>query len=88
MIEIVSAVAAAYIITVVVTGSSLLARPRAWLIARTPWLQPVPDHPHFIECRLCVGFWIALAVTLVWGLAWHLFFVVYGLSYFMATQER
>lgn len=84
----VSAVAAAYIIAVIITASSILARPRTWLIVRTPWLQPLEDHPHFIECRLCVGFWVSLTVAALWGLPGQLFFVVYGASYFLATQER
>lgn len=40
----------------------------------------------FISCRMCVGFWLSLLLLAVmdapqWGAA-------YGLSYFLATQER
>lgn len=82
------AIFAVYIITVVTTSSSLLANARAWLIRRTPRLQPIQDYPHFIECRLCVGFWISLAVTPALGLSWTDGLLVYGASYFLATQER
>jgi hypothetical protein len=77
-----------YIATVVITGGSLLAPARAVFIRRTPWLQIVPEHPHFIECRLCVGFWVALVVCPFFGLPWSAVGLVYGFSYFLATQER
>lgn len=77
---------AAYAITFVITSSSILAQPRAWLMAHTAWLCPT-GHRHFLECRMCVGFWSSL---LVCGFTadWRLLLAVYGASYFLATQER
>jgi len=42
---------------------------------------------YFLECRMCSGFWVSLGVVAVAG-EWWQFLPVYGLSYFMATQER
>ena len=87
MTKLLLAVFTAYIATVVVTSSSLLEPGRRWLIARTPRLQISPTHPHFIECRLCVGFWVCLILCLALG-DLRLLGFVYGASYFLATQER
>lgn len=76
----------AYILTVVITASSLLSPVRNWLMRKTPRLK-IGDHPHFIVCRLCVGFWVSLALTLCFHSLTDMF-IIYGLSYFMATQER
>lgn len=88
MIDILTAIAAAYIVTVVITGASLFEPARRMIRAKTPWLQITPEHPHFIDCRLCVGFWVSGAATLAWGLPWQSAFLIYGSSYFLATQER
>lgn len=85
---IVIAIFGAYILTAVVTGSSLFYTPREWFKFRTPWLAPAPDHPHFIECRLCVGFWVSLALAAILCDAWPDTLLIYGASYFLATQER
>jgi hypothetical protein len=82
------AVFSAYILTVVVTGSSLLAPIRGWLLIHTPRLRITPDYPHFVECRLCVGFWVSGAICLASGLPWPMVGLIYGASYFLATQER
>ena len=42
---------------------------------------------YFVECRMCTGFWVSLGVVLIAGEPWQ-FLPVYGLSYFLATQER
>lgn len=88
MIAAIAAIPAAYIVTVVITGASILTKPRDRFIEATPWLQPDPEHPHFAECRLCVGFWVSIIVTIAAGLGFWGFFIVYGASYFLATQER
>lgn len=43
--------------------------------------------PEWVSCRLCLGFWVTLASCLV---CWNFEYIglVYGASYFMATQER
>jgi hypothetical protein len=77
---------AVYIVTCVVTSSSLFARSRKAIIAGTPWLQPT-GHPHPIECRLCLGFWVSVLLC-AWQGDFMTFLPVYGASYFLATQER
>ena len=74
----------AYALTFVITSSGILSHARSWLMAKTPWLKP-EGHRHFIECRMCVGFWMA---AIICHDCLNLFLPVYGLAYFMATQER
>ena len=88
MREILTAIAAAYIVTVVITSSSLTARAREIFRRKTPWLKKTADLPHFIDCRLCVGAWISAATTIALGLPLPAAFLIYGASYFLATQER
>lgn len=73
-----------YIITIGIVSSPHLEGIRALIRSITPWLG---TKPYFIDCRLCMGFWVSLAVCLVYG-SYDLTLPVYGLSYFMATQER
>ena len=74
-----------YILTLVIAKGSILAGFRGWLKQKTPHLKLTAEHPHFIECRLCVGFWSSLMVC---NTSWEMILPVYGLSYFLATQER
>ena len=75
----------AYILTLVVTSSSLTERTRAWITCHVSWLKLSDRHPHFVDCRMCVGFWMVL---LVCNTDYKMILPVYGLSYFLATQER
>lgn len=82
-----------YALTFLFTQSHIFS----WV--RTPlarWLDKVwgPERYKFEECRMCVGFWVTLFLGL---LAWAvgpnppsalLLMAAYGLSYFLATQER
>lgn len=76
----------AYIITLVLTGGSILTPLRGWIVARSPWLQ-LGEANHFIFCRLCVGFWASLLVAFCYTDLPNAL-VIYGGSYFLATQER
>lgn len=78
---------ATYIVTCVVTSSSLFARPREIIIEATPWLRMERTAKHPIECRLCLGFWVSAALCGFSG-DFMTFLPVYGASYFLATQER
>ena len=42
---------------------------------------------YFIQCRMCTGFWVSLGVVICYG-SFDMLLPVYGLSYFLATQER
>ena len=80
----------AYIITCVVTASSLFGPLRERVKRATPWLV-IGESKHPIECRLCLGFWVSLLVCLCTSppeLAIFNILPVYGASYFLATQER
>lgn len=73
-----------YVVTFVVASSSLLEPVRAIIKRKIPRLQ-IGNHKHFIDCRMCVGFW-ASALVCVYDISMVL--PVYGISYFLATQER
>lgn len=85
----------AYMLTIILASSSLMRPFREWLINKTPkWRSPFgtqkqreeePKHP--VECRLCVGGYLSLALALS-TLTLEYWFVIWGVSYFMATQER
>ena len=80
----------AYIITCVVTASSLFGPLRERVKRATPWLV-IGESKHPIECRLCLGFWVSLLVCLCTSppeLITINVLLVYGASYFLATQER
>jgi len=74
----------AYAITFVIASSSLFEPLRLWFISKTPMLR-IGNNKHMVECRMCMGFHVAL---LVCNTDWKMVLPVYGLSYFMATQER
>lgn len=89
-IGILSKVFAAYIITCVVTASSLFGPLREKVKQATPWLV-IGNNKHPIECRLCLGFWVSLLVCFCTSppeLITINVLPVYGASYFLATQER
>lgn len=85
------AILGSYISIVVLTKGSIFNSTRAWLIDKTPWLQKqamwnrgeLP--PHYFECRLCLGALVSAVFAYGCDVNW---FVVYGASYFLATQER
>jgi hypothetical protein len=87
MTSIVLASMSAYIMACVVATSSLFDLARRRVIAGTPWLQ-VPGYPHLIECRLCLSLWTSGVAVALFGLGWCMILPVYGLAYFLATQER
>lgn len=74
----------AYALTFIVASSSIMDPVRRWVIQRTPYMK-IGNHKHFIECRMCIGFWASLIVC---NVAWQMMLPVYGVSYFLATQER
>lgn len=86
MMLLVKLIVTSYILTVLITSASILSRPRNRFAQLTPWLK-IEDQPHMIFCRLCVGFWVSLGLVLCCGCLADMF-TVYGVSYFLATQER
>jgi hypothetical protein len=75
-----------YIITLVLAKGSIFNSFRIWVKQKTPKLK-IKDYPHFIECRLCLGFWGSILICLLYNSP-HMILPVYGASYFLATQER
>jgi len=75
---------ASYIVTTVVTASSLFEPFRLWFIKKTPKLK-ILNNKHPIECRLCFTFYSSV---LICNTDWKMILPAYGLAYFMATQER
>lgn len=78
-----------YYLTLFVIHSHLLTPLRERLIVRTPSL--IVSGKHLLECRFCLGFWVALLVCSTWGIAPEIvkeMLVVAGIGYFIAKQER
>ena len=87
MIDFVFASLTAYICACVVGASSLFEQLRVKIKDNFPKLK-IGNNKHFIECRLCLSFWTSCLACLLFGLSWKLVLPVFGLSYFLATQER
>ena len=87
MISMISAIFAAYIITAVLVNGNIFYSIREMLKRKSPWLVKGNPGRHMLDCRMCVGFWVSVAVSLATG-QWMTFFLIYGASYFLATQER
>lgn len=85
-IELIACALSAYCITFVASSSSLAEPARIWCVSKTPFLK-IGSGKHMLECRMCMGFWSSVLVCLYSG-NMSLVLPVYGLSYFMATQER
>ena len=75
-----------YILTCVIASSSIFDWARTKIKQYTPMLK-IKEHKHFIECRLCLGFWVSVGVCTIYSDIKHTL-LVYGVSYFLATQER
>jgi len=84
MLELITLSLSTYAVTFVIASSSLFEPLRTRIIRITPRLK-IGNHRHFIECRMCVSAWVALAIC---NTDWKLILPVYGLAYFFATQER
>ena len=87
---ILEAIFGSYIITLVLTKGSIFNAPRQWLVDKTPWLQKSSmkgeqKPPHYFLCRLCLGALVAAGFAWGFDVNW---FLIYGASYFLATQER
>lgn len=81
---------AAYAVTFLLASSVALSGPRR---AFGRLLDKLYGKERFRmeECRMCVGFWVVLGMWLLMSREVGQivpFLAVYGLSYFMATQER
>ena len=79
-----------YLIILLIAKGSIFNKYRQWLIDKTPWLQKPAmrgENPplHYFLCRLCLG---ALVCAVFSYIYWTNWFIVYGISYFLATQER
>jgi hypothetical protein len=82
-----------YAVTLLLTSSEVSVT--TWhVFARERVIPRFPDWGplhyllnYFLQCRMCVGFWVSLGVTLIFRHP-ELFLPTYGASYFLATQER
>lgn len=77
----------AYIATAVIVDGNIFHGFREWIKPRTRFLFKGSPPRHLLDCRMCTGFWVSLAVSVACG-DWAMFPLVYGASYFLATQER
>ena len=84
MTELITYSLASYIVTAVVTASSLFEPFRLWFMAKTPKLK-IKNNKHLVECRLCFTFYSSV---LVCNSDWKMILPTYGLAYWLCTQER
>lgn len=75
---------ASYIVTAVVTASSLFEPFRLWFIKKTPELK-ILGNKHPIECRLCFTFYSSVLICIS---DWKMILPTYGLAYWLCTLER
>jgi len=81
-----------YALTFLFTSSHALKGPRELLGELLDEYWPEREYK-MEECRMCIGVWVTLVLWIV-SLPWTSFhdlpaFIAgYGLSYFLATQER
>jgi hypothetical protein len=74
-------------LTLLLVKSHALHTFRLWFIKKTPMLFKGEPATHLINCRLCTGFWVALLISICYS-DLYMFPLIYGMSYFLATQER
>ncbi len=86
MMHLFIAIFSSYVVTCVITSSSLFEPLRKLLINKTPKLK-IGIYKHPIECRLCLGFWVSILVSLVFADIEQVL-AIYGASYFLATLEK
>lgn len=94
--DLVFRILAAYAVSFVLADSHLLLPLRTSLIKVFQWnrhlVELTPETGNgrwtFFECRMCIGFWVSLAITLLFGGGVLELLAIYGGSYFLATQER
>jgi len=77
----------AYICACVIGSSSIFEPFRIKVIDKLPKLR-IGSNKHFVECRLCLSFWTSCFACVLFGLSLKYILPIYGLSYFLATQER
>ena len=87
MTEVILASFTAYIGACVIGASSLFEPVREKVKKKFPKLK-IGNNKHFIECRLCLTAYASCFAILLFNLPWQMVLPVYGLAYFMATQER
>lgn len=75
----------AYILTLLVVANPVFDRQRKWVKDKTAFL--VVGGKHLLDCRLCSGLWVSLVVAVFYGTLENIL-LIYGASYFLATQER
>lgn len=76
-----------YIITAVIVNGNIFYSLREWIKPRTKFLLKGNPPRHLLDCRMCTGFWVSLTIVLFYQNL-IMFPLVYGASYFLATQER
>ena len=85
--DLITASLTAYIVACVIGASSLFEPMRIKIMHLFPKLG-IGTNKHPIECRLCLSFWTSCFSVLLFGLTWKMILPVYGLSYFITSQER
>jgi len=86
MMNLIAQILAAYIITVVLVEGHIFSYAREYARQRLSLLRF--GGTHLFDCRLCVGFYISVGLVVFNSGTINDFLIIYGASYFLATQER
>lgn len=87
MIDLIVISLVVYTLTFLAVSSNILHPIRLWIVKHTPFLIVNRTHP--LSCRMCAGWWLTIVVCVLMGeYSIVNMLCVYGLSYFIATQER
>ncbi len=71
-------------------GEQLYRNPVKSYLSKTKFFEKesrIENLDYFLHCRMCTGVYVSLVVCLLHG-SLGMILPVYGLSYFLATQER
>lgn len=78
-----------YAVTLILTDDKgIMNKPIRWLRTKPRFIEYTTFGQKWLPvCRFCVAFWVSLVVMSIIGLP-EMFLVVYGIAYFLSTQER
>ena len=82
MIDLFIKIFAAYIITAVLVNGNIFYSVREFLKSKSPWLVKGNPGRHMLDCRMCVGLWVSLAISVTFD--WQMFFLIYGVGFWAA----
>lgn len=85
MFQLLSHALIVYVLAALIVEGHIFDYPRSRIIGKTPWLRK--GGYHLLECRFCVGFWVATALSLVTA-TWSLLLPAWGAAHLLRRIEQ